>query len=75
MTNKEACESPSFYQIQVRGIFDESWSDWLDGFRVTQQGDQTLLEGQTMDQAALLGVLSKINDLGLAILSVIRREQ
>ncbi|MEL7627174.1 MAG: hypothetical protein AAGU15_09980 [Anaerolineaceae bacterium] len=75
MTNKEACESPSFYQIQVRGTFDESWSDWLDGFRVTRQGDQTLLEGQVIDQAALLGILAKINDLGLAILSVMRRDQ
>jgi len=34
MTNKQMCEAPSFYQIQVRGTLDESWSDWFDGFSV-----------------------------------------
>ena len=72
MTNKQACESPSFYQIQVRGTLDESWSDWFDGFSITQQYDQTLLAGKVIDQAALLGILAKINDLGLVILSVKR---
>ncbi len=74
MTNKQMCEAPSIYQIQVKGTLDESWSDWLDGFTVTQQDGQTLLAGQVMDQAALLGILAKINDLGLVILSVNRKD-
>jgi len=64
------CEAPSFYQIQVRGTLDESWSDWFDGFSLTQHDDQTLLAGQVIDQTALLGILAKINDLGLVLLSV-----
>ena len=72
MTNKQMCESPSFYEIQVKGTFDESWSDWFDGFSITQEDGKTLLAGQAIDQAALLGILAKINDLGLVILTVMR---
>lgn len=74
MKNEKVYESPSFYQIQVKGTLDESWSDWFDGFIVTQQDGQTLLAGQVIDQAALLGILAKMNDLGLVILSVERRD-
>ena len=73
MTNRELYESPSFYRIQVKGSLNESWSDWLDGFTVSQEDGKTLLVGQVIDQAALLGILAKINDLGLVILSVKRR--
>jgi hypothetical protein len=74
MTNKQMCEAPSFYQIQVRGTLDESWSDWFDGFSVVRQDGETLLAGQAVDQAALLDTLAKINDLGLVILSVKRSD-
>lgn len=74
MTNKQVYEAPSFYQIQVKGTLDDSWSDWFDSFTVTQQDGKTLLAGQVIDQAALLGIMAKINDLGLVILSVKRRE-
>lgn len=72
MTNKQMCESPSFYEIQVKGTFDGSWSDWFGGFSITQEDGKTLLAGQAIDQAALLGNLAKINDLGLVILTVMR---
>jgi len=72
MTNKQMCDSPSFYEIQVKGTFDESWSDWFGGFTTTRENGKTLLAGQAIDQAALLGILAKINDLGLVILSVMR---
>ena len=72
MTNREMYESPSSYRIHVKGTINESWSDWFDGFSVTQQEGKTLLVGQVIDQAALLGILAKINDLGLVILSVKR---
>jgi hypothetical protein len=74
MTNKQMYEAPSFYQIQVRGTLDEGWSDWFDGFSLTRQDGETLLAGQAVDQAALLGILAKINDLGLVILSVKRSD-
>ena len=72
MTNKQMCDSPSFYEIQGKGTFDESWSDWFGGFTITREIGKTLLAGQAIDQAALLGILAKINDLGLVILSVMR---
>lgn len=75
MKNKQDYESPSLYQIEVKGTLDESWSDWFDGFSVTQEDGKTLLAGKVIDQAALLGILTKINDLGLVILSVMARDR
>jgi hypothetical protein len=61
------------YQIRVRGILDEKWSDWFDGFTISPQADdETLLAGPVTDQAALRGLLAKIRDLGLPLLSVER---
>jgi hypothetical protein len=61
------------YQIRVRGILDEKWSDWFDGFTISPQADdETLLAGPVTDQAALHGLLAKIRDLGLPLLSVER---
>jgi len=74
MTNRQVYETPAFYQIRVKGTLDQSWSDWFDNFSITQQNGETLLAGQVIDQAALHGILAKINDLGLAILSVERRD-
>jgi len=74
MTNRQVYETSAFYQIRVKGTLDQSWSDWFDSFTITQQNGETLLEGQVIDQAALHGILAKINDLGLAILSVERRD-
>ena len=74
MKNKQDYETPSLYQVEVKGILDKSWSDWLDGFSLTQEDGRTLLAGKVIDQAALLGMLTKINDLGLVILSVTVKE-
>lgn len=74
MTNREMYESPSSYEIEVNENLDERSSGWFDGFTFTQEDGKTLLEGQVIDQAALLGILAKINDLGLVILSVKRRD-
>lgn len=74
MTNRQVYEKPAFYQIRVKGNLDQSWSDWFGSFTITQQNGETLLAGQVIDQAALHGILAKINDLGLAIISVERRD-
>ena len=74
MTNRQVYETPAFYQIRVKGTLDQSWSDWFDSFTITQQNGETLLAGQVIDQAALHGILAKINDLGLVILSVERKD-
>ena len=75
MTNGRAFSKPSLYHIRVKGILDEKWSDWFDGFAITPQADdETLLAGPVADQAALHGLLAKIRDLGLPLLSVQRVE-
>jgi hypothetical protein len=63
----------SIYHIRVKGNLDRKWSDWFDGFTIAPQaGDETLLTGSVVDQAALHGLLAKIRDLGLPLLLVIR---
>ena len=59
------------YRIRVRGHLDDRWSDWLGGLAVQRQEDgTTLLVGPVVDQAALHGVIIRIRDLGLPLLSV-----
>ena len=75
MTNGRAFSKSSIYHIRVKGILDEKWSDWFDGFTITPQADdETLLVGSVPDQAALHGLLTKIRDLGLPLLLVQRVE-
>ena len=60
-----------FYRIRVVGHLDDRWSDWLGGLAVQRQEDgTTLLVGAVVDQAALHGVIIRIRDLGLPLLSV-----
>jgi hypothetical protein len=59
------------YEIRVKGNLEARWSDWFDGFAITPAGkDETLLAGPVADQPALHGLLHKIRDLGLPLLSV-----
>lgn len=59
------------YQIRIEGLLDSSWSDWFDGLAISYAADDsTILAGPLPDQAALHGVLNKIRDLGLTLISV-----
>ena len=59
------------YQIRVEGHLDNSWSEWLDGLTIThEEGGTTVLTGPVVDQPALHGLLVKIRDLGLPLVSV-----
>ena len=59
------------YVITVRGHLDQHWSDWFDGSTITNGANgQALLTGPVVDQAALHGLLIKIRDLGLTLLTV-----
>ncbi len=59
------------YHIRVKGSLDPKWADWFEGFVMVSRTDgETLLSGTVTDQAALHGVLNKINSLGLALLLV-----
>lgn len=62
-------------EILVKGQIDFHWSDWLGGLRITHIGqDQSLLSGSIADQATLYGILSKLRDLDLKLISVNLRE-
>ncbi len=59
------------YQIRVRGHLNHQWMDWFDGLTITLEADgDTLLTGPVVDQSALYGLLKKIRDLGMPLLSV-----
>ncbi len=59
------------YELRVKGLLQPDWSDWLEGLAITplENGD-TLLSGLLTDQAALHGVLAKIRDLNLVLVSM-----
>ena len=64
---------PAIYEITVKGSLDSTWSEWFDGLTVIAKGDgETVLVGRIRDQAALYGVLGKVRDMGLPLLSVVR---
>jgi hypothetical protein len=64
---------PVVYQIRLKGHLGSQWTDWFDGLTITlaEDGD-TLLTGPVIDQAALHGLLKKVRDLGMPLLSVNR---
>ncbi|MBN2389080.1 MAG: hypothetical protein JXR84_00055 [Anaerolineae bacterium] len=71
MTKERTSNKPALYEIRVKGNLDPQWADWFDGFTLTaQENDETLLTGQVADQPALHGLLARIRDLGLPLLSV-----
>jgi hypothetical protein len=64
-------DRPAHYEIRVRGVLDTHWSGWFDGLQVSSDAHgQTLITGPIVDQAALHGLLAKVRDLGLPLLSV-----
>lgn len=66
------CET---YRITIKGHLDSDWSDWFDGLTITLvDHGETILTGPIVDQTALHGVLIKIRDLGLPLLSLTRIE-
>jgi hypothetical protein len=58
------------YEIRVKGLLDADWSEWFEGLLVEAEGQDTLISGPIPDQAALHGVLAKVRDLGVPLLSV-----
>lgn len=58
------------YEIRLRGQLDSRWSDWFEGFALSVSDGDTTLTGRVADQAALHGLLRRIGDLGLTLISV-----
>jgi hypothetical protein len=62
---------PMVYQIRIKGHLGREWTDWFEGLTITLEEDgDTLLTGPVIDQAALHGLLKKVRDLGLPLVSV-----
>jgi hypothetical protein len=60
-----------YYEIRLKGHLDSQWADWFEGLTITLEEDgNTLLTGPVIDQAALHGLLKKVRDLGLPLVSV-----
>ena len=62
------------YRIKLKGRLDHKWSDWFEKMAISTEGDKTILTGPIADQAALHGLLIRIRDLNLTLLSVERIE-
>jgi hypothetical protein len=63
---------PLIYQIRIKGHLGREWADWFEGLTLTAlDNGETLLTGAVVDQAALHGVLRKVRDVGLPLLSVV----
>ncbi len=64
-------EKPGLYEIRLKGHLDDRWADWFEGLTLTlEDNGDTLLTGLVVDQAALFGLLKKVRDLGLPLVSV-----
>jgi hypothetical protein len=62
---------PMVYQIKINGHLGDQWADWFEGLTITPEEDgNTLLTGTVIDQAALHGLLKKVRDLGIPLLSI-----
>lgn len=72
---KTVPSEPMIYQIRVKGHLGCQWTEWFDGLTITlQDNGDTCLTGPVVDQAALHGLLKKVRDLGMLLVSVNRVE-
>jgi hypothetical protein len=63
---------PGLYEIRIKGHLENRWSDWFEGLTITlEENGDTILIGPVADQAALHGLLRKVRNLGLPLVSVI----
>lgn len=73
--SKSDCEQSGTFQIRVRGRLDDQWSDWFENLTIMPDEDgTTLLTGPVVDDAALHGLLKRVRDSGMRLLSVNRIE-
>jgi hypothetical protein len=70
-----AKKTPPIYEIRIRGRRDKDWVEWFDNMTLTHTSEgQTILTGPMPDQAALHGILNRIRDLNLELISVTQTE-
>ena len=62
---------PNVYQIRIKGHLSGQWTGWFEGLSITlEENGDTLLTGPVVDQAALFGLLKKVRDLGVSLVSI-----
>src|SRR5947207_11545383 len=73
LNSKSEKAQPMVYQIRIKGHLGREWADWFEGLTITAlDNGETLLTGPVVDQAALNGLLKKVRDLAMPLLSVMR---
>jgi len=72
MMTARSLDQPAMYQIRIQGVLPVDWQVWFNGMQLSDDGRVTTLQGIVPDQPALFGLLIKIRDLGLTIISVQR---
>jgi len=73
--NPTTKSQPMVYQIRIEGHLGRQWTHWFGGLTITLEEDgDTILTGPVVDQAALHGLLKKVRDLGMPLVSVMRLE-
>ena len=65
-------DQPMVYQIRIEGHLGSRWTEWFGGMTITLEDGNTLLTGPVVDQAALHGLLKKVRDLGMPLISAVR---
>lgn len=66
-------DEPTIYQIRIKGHLGNQWTEWFEGMVITPEDNgETLLTGPVIDQSALHGLLRKVRDLGMPLVSVIQ---
>ncbi|MCW2766288.1 MAG: hypothetical protein JWO11_2247 [Nocardioides sp.] len=77
-THPAGRHEPGCYEIRLQGRLDQRWSTWFDGMTLTTSPDPagalTILRGHVVDQAALHGLLGRLRDIGLPLISITRVE-
>ncbi len=72
-TRKPGHDEGGQYEIRIHGHLDDRWTGWFEGMTLTlEQNGDTLISGQVIDQAALFGLLRKVRDTGMRLISVNR---
>ncbi len=72
-TRKPEHDEGGQYEIRIHGHLDDRWTGWFEGLTLTlEQNGDTLISGQVIDQAALFGLLRKVRDTGMRLVSVNR---
>lgn len=71
-SHRSADNMPELYKIHIQGILNPVWADWFECLQISHTSSETILTSVIQDQSALHGLLAKIRDMNLKIISIIR---